>query len=359
MSTPLLEAFELLAHSRDLARRLEAAAAELAKRPGLAEEKAWLESGRTRLNRAREGIGDLLDRALRLEELESMRGGRARELQGEVVDALERLSAGIAFAGGPRSPLNEALFFNTKLPTLRKLEREEFERAWRELEKRLASGYAKRMLADETYLVVKPALDEALQAYRVWQTAFEPTPLSEAEASALCEELVATAHRVDLPSRQARLLAQAALLSMKEILDEHGLTPKPKRRGAPDPDTHPLLEQNPPDPPDPNAPTPEEQAELEGLRAPSDAIAKPDTAAKAAKATVGPDAAKASKAPVDTDTAKAAKAPADTDTAKAAKAPADTDSTAKAAKAPPAPASAPVEEPPVEAPRRTKRGAKG
>ena len=69
--------------------------------------------------------------------------------------------------------------------------------------------------------------------------------------------------------------------------------------------------------------------------------------------------AKAAKAPVDTDTAKAAKAPVDTDTAKAAKAPADTDSTAKAAKAPPAPASAPVEEPPVEAPRRTKRGAKG
>src|SRR5690606_36406861 len=154
------------------------------------------------------------------------------------------LQAGIAFTGGARAPLIEALFFNTKLPLLRKVDREEFDRAWREFEKRLGSGYAKRMLADETTAVVAPALEEVMQAYRVWQTACEPTPLSETEATALCEELVTTAHRIDLPSRQARLLAQAALLSMKEILDEHGLAPKPKRRGAPDPDTHPLLEQN-------------------------------------------------------------------------------------------------------------------
>src|SRR5690606_14502030 len=93
-------------------------------------------------------------------------------------------------------------------------------------------------------------------------------------AVALCEELMTTAHRIDQPSRQARLLAQAALLSMKEILDEHGLTPKPRRRGAPDPDTHPLLEQNPPEPPDPNAPTPEEQAELDAFRAATEKPAK-------------------------------------------------------------------------------------
>ncbi len=303
MSTPLLEAFELIAHSRDLARRLEAAAAKLAKRPGHKEEKPWLETGRARLAHAREGVGDLLDRALRLEELESMRGGRARELQGEVVDALERLQAGIAFAVSPRSPLIEALFFNVKLPVLRKLEREEFERAWREFEKRLGSGYAKRMLADETYAVVTPVLEQALQAYRVWQTAFETTPLDEADARALCEELVTTAHRIDQPSRQARLLAQAALLSMKEILDEHGLTPKPKRRGAPDPDTHPLLEQNPPEPPDENAPTPEEQAELEALRTPADTPAKTPKApatAEAAPAEAPPAEAPLAEAPART-----------------------------------------------------------
>jgi hypothetical protein len=264
MNTPLLEAFEQIAHSHELARRLDAAAAALAKRPGLAEEKAWLEMGRARLARAREGIGDLLIRAVRLDELESMRGDRARVLQGEAVDALERLHAGIAFAGGPRSPLNEVLFLNVKVPLMRKLEREEFERAWRDFERRLGSSYAKRMFADETYSVVLPMLQQVHQAYATWNAIFDPGPLDENEARSLCEELVTVAHRIDLPSRQARLLAQAALLSMKDLLDEYGLTPKLKRRGAVDPDTHSLLEH---DPPDPNEPTPEERAELEEAEA--------------------------------------------------------------------------------------------
>lgn len=280
MSTPLLEAFELIARSGELARRLDAVAAELAKRPSMKEEEAWLTCGRERLSRAREGVGDLLDRALGLEELEPMRAGRARELQGELIDALERLQAGIAFAGGPRSPLIEAIFFSTKLSLLRKVDREELERTWRDIDKRLGSGYVTRMLADETYAVVTTAVEEAARAYRAWQAAFEPAPLTEAEASALCEELVTTAHRIDQPSRQARLLAQAALLTSKELLDEHDLAPRPKRRGAPDPDTHPLLEQ---DPPDPRAPTEQEQAELDACRAPSDKPTKSSKSSKSSK----------------------------------------------------------------------------
>lgn len=261
MSMPLFEAFELIANSRELAARLDAAATELAKRPALKEERAWLDAGRARLARAREGIGDLLDRALRLEELQSMRRGRSRELQGEVVDALERVEAGIAFAGSPRSPLIEALFLNVKLPVLRKVDRPEFEKAWGEFDKRRRSGYATRMLGDETYSVVVPKVEQAVAAYAVWQESLEPKPLTEAEGLALSEELMTVAHRIDRPSRQARLLAQAALLSMKDLLDAYGLAPKPRRRGAPDPDTHALLEN---DPPDPQAPTPEEQAELDG-----------------------------------------------------------------------------------------------
>jgi hypothetical protein len=178
--------------------------------------------------------------------------------------------------------LLEALFSNVKFPVLRKLEREELERVRADFEKRLSSGYAKRMLADETYSVVAPTLEKAFQAFTTWRNAFNPAPLDEADAAALCEELVTTAHRIEHPSRQARLLAQAALLSMKELLDEYGLAPKPKRRGSReiDPDTHPLLEQ---DPPDPNAPTPEEQAELDADLA----EAEPARAAKASVAIGG------------------------------------------------------------------------
>ncbi|MBX3198681.1 MAG: hypothetical protein KF894_11145 [Labilithrix sp.] len=276
MGTPLLEAFELIAHSKKLALRLDAAAAELAKRPALVDEKAWLETARVRLARACEGIGDLPIRVLQLEELESMRGDRARELQGEVVDALERLHAGIGFAASPRSPLIEALFANAKLPVLRRVEREELERFCADFEKRLASGYAKRMLADETYAVVVPAIQLVRAAFEAWRAAFHYPPIDDEAARALSEELVIVAHRLDLPSRQARLLAQAALLSARELLDEYDLAPKPRRRGAPDPDTHAILEQ---DPPDPDAPTAEELAELEGLGDDADAGSSADAQA--------------------------------------------------------------------------------
>lgn len=287
MGTPLLEAFELIAHSKKLARRLDAAAAELAKRPGLAEEKAWLETARLRLARAREGIGDLPIRVLQLDELESMRGDRARELQGEAVDALERLHAGIGFAASPRSPLIEALYANAKLPVLRRVEREEFERFCGDFEKRLGSSYAKRMFADETYAVVLPTVRLVLDAFRAWRAAFDYPPIDDASARALSEELVIVAHRLDLPSRQARLLAQAALLSTKELLEEYDLTPKPRRRGAPDPDTHAVLEQ---DPPDPDAPTAEELAELEASDADVDAGPAPDAEARGADAPAEPPA---------------------------------------------------------------------
>lgn len=260
MGMPLLEAFELLAQSKQLAQRLDAAAAELGRYPQLRNEQGWLETARRRLARAREGIGDLPVRALRLEELASMRMERSREVQGEAVDALERLQAGIGFAGGPRSPLIEMLFVNTKPALLRRVDRDEFEGFCRSFEKRLDSSYAKRMFANETYVVVEPARQNVLEAFDAWRRSFDYPTLDDAAARALSEELVGATRRLDLPLRQARLLAQAALLPSKELLEEYDLVPKPRRRGVPDPDSHAILEH---DPPDPDAPTAEERAELE------------------------------------------------------------------------------------------------
>jgi hypothetical protein len=264
MGTPLIEAYETIRQSESLVARVGAAAADLAKRPGLLDEKSWLEASQARLQRAREGVGDVLERALRLEELEPMRGDHTRKLQGEAVDALERLQGGIAYAISPRSPLIEALFLDVKTPLLRKLDREGFEKACGDFEKRLTSGYVKRVLADPDYAPVASAVKETVKAIDDWRGWFDPPPLPDAEATALCEELVTAAHRIDAPMRQARLLAQAALLSTRDLLEEYGLTPKARRRGQPDPDTHALLEQ---DPPDPSEPTPEELEELEAQRA--------------------------------------------------------------------------------------------
>jgi hypothetical protein len=268
MTTPLLDAFELVAHSEQLLPRLDAASAELTKRPGLAEEKAWLQAARQRMAAAREGIGeDLPTRALRLAELEPVKGDYTRILQGAVVDALEHLHAGITFAGGNRAPLLEALYYKLKIPALRRCDRDEFEAFCGDFEKRLTSSYARRMLADPAYAPVISALQHLHRTIAVWRSVFIAAPVEGPEAQALREELEAAARRLEIACRQARLLAQAALAPLKDVLEPNALAiHKPKRRGArssDDDDTHALLEQ---DPPDPAEPTAEELAELNAAR---------------------------------------------------------------------------------------------
>lgn len=270
MSTALLEVFDLLAYSEQLEARLGAAAAELAKRPGMKEEKAWIALAQERVTAARAGIGDLPLRALRVPELEPMKGDHARGVQGAVLDAFERVHGAIVAAGGARSPLLEALTFKIKMPVLRKSDRGEFEQFCAELEKRLSTSYVKRMLGDADYAVVKAPLDEMLKAIATWRGIFTTPPLSDEEAQPLRDEILACARRLEVPCRQARLLAQAALAPLR-LLDDHGVSQRPKRRGPKpemDEDTHPVLEQ---DPPDPRAPTPEEQAELDAATSPTPA----------------------------------------------------------------------------------------
>jgi hypothetical protein len=267
MTAPLIEAFELVVHSEQLAPRLDAAAAELAKRPGLAEEKAWLETARQRVAPTREGTGDLLVRVLRLPELEPVKAERTRMLQGAVVDALEHLHAAITFAGGPRTPLLEALYFKLKMPVLRRCDRDELERFYADFEKRLSASYTKRMLADETYAPVGPALRAFHAAFATWKSVFVAEPLAEGDAQALRDELLAAARGLEVPCRQARLLAQAALAPLKELAESAALMQRAKRKGArasEDDETHPVLEQ---DPPDPSEPTPDERAELSAVQA--------------------------------------------------------------------------------------------
>jgi hypothetical protein len=265
MITSPLDAFDLVAHSEQLQARLEAAAAELSKKQGLREEKAWLETARQKVVAARQGVGNLLTRVLRLPELEGVKEDQARVLQNAAVDTVERLASGISFAAGARAPLLEALYGKLKIPVLRRCDREDFEKFCADFEKRLNTGYAKRMFADPAFAVVTPALQQLHEAFSTWRGVFTSEQLPEADAQALRDELDAVARRLELPCRQARLLAQAALAPLKELLDESGLAQKPKKRGPRvsvaevDDDEHPLLEQ---DPADPNEPNEAELAEL-------------------------------------------------------------------------------------------------
>jgi hypothetical protein len=269
MISSLLDAFDLVAHSEHLLLRLDGAAAELSKKQGLKDEKAWLDVARARLTTARTGIADLLTRVLRLPELEPVKEEQARLLQGAAVDAVERLHAGIAFAAGARAPLLEALYGKLKVPVLRRCDREDFEKFCLDFEKRLNTGYARRMFADPSFAVVVPALEQLQQSFATWRGVFSAVPLSESELQALRDELDSVARKLELPCRQARLLAQAALVPLKDLLEDSGLAQKPKRRGSKsserDEDEHPLLEE---DPVDPAEPTPPEQLELSQAHTP-------------------------------------------------------------------------------------------
>ncbi|HET9622280.1 MAG TPA: hypothetical protein VFP84_12995 [Kofleriaceae bacterium] len=260
----LVESFELLVLAEQLAPRLAAAEAALAQLPGLEGEKAWLAAARDRLATARpDAHGALLDRALRLPELDGLKDERGKLLQGAIADEIERLQAGIAFAGGARSPLLDALFQGFKLAALRKAPRPQLEKFCLEIERRLASSYARRMLASETYAALAPTLAAVEAAIATWRSVFVDPPLDGAPAEALRAELTGAGAHAELAIRQARLLAQAALLPAAELLDAAGvLTAKARRRD----DAHPMLEH---DPPPPGQPTAHEQAELAALHASS------------------------------------------------------------------------------------------
>lgn len=226
----LLEAFDAVAHSEVVLSRLEAAQAELSRKQGLKDEKAWLTAAVDRVTSAREGVGDLLTRVLRLPQLEPLREEHARTLQQAAMDEVERLQAGIMFHGGSRAPLIETLFAKLKLPALRRADREDFDKFCTDFEKRLNGSYVKRMLSDATYAPLEPALAAMRASIATWRGAFSPEPLPDTEVRALADELDAAARRLELPLRQARLLAEAACAPVKDLFESSGLAAKPKKR---------------------------------------------------------------------------------------------------------------------------------
>ncbi len=230
MSTTLADAFDRIAHAEVFAERLERAGAELGGREGLADEARWLEDARRRIERAREGAGDLLTRALRLPEFSPMRDEGVRTLQGVAVDALEGVQRTIVAEAGDRSPLLEVLFRATKLPAMRRCGREEFDEFDAEMERRLTSTYVKRMLADASYAAVVAQVTEFRRAVEAWRGIF--VPCGEEEAAVIRDALRALAEGLDAPSRQARALAEAAFVVAPDLREASGIFDKPKRRAA-------------------------------------------------------------------------------------------------------------------------------
>jgi len=232
MTTGLLDAFDSISWSETLLARLHAASADLSRKQGLHVEKEWLNQAIDRVTAAREGVGDVLIRAMRLPELEALREDHARALQQAAVDAIERLQAGITFHAGTRSPVLEALFGKVKLPNVRRADKADFERFGSDFEKRLNSSYCKRMFADPQFQFIGPVLEELRTAFTAWRNAFSAERLPVNEETAIRDDLDSSARRLDLPMRQARLLAEAALSPLRNAFEDSGLAHRPKRRNA-------------------------------------------------------------------------------------------------------------------------------
>ncbi len=225
-----LAAYETVSSARDLTERLSYALAELSGKPGLTDEKGWLTTGIDRLNAAYAEVGDLLSRVMLLPELESVREDHLRSLQQEAVDSIERLQGGIMFHFGARAPIVETLFGRLKMPLIRRCESADFEKFCSDFEKRLASGYVTRMFGEPSFDLIRPALDALYASFGAWRAGLAGGTLAESMAQHLRDELDACARRLELPSRQARLLAEAALCPIRGAFDASGIGQRSKRR---------------------------------------------------------------------------------------------------------------------------------
>jgi hypothetical protein len=113
---------------------------------------------------------------------------------------------------------------------MRRAQRSEFDKFCAEIEKRLASSYVTRMLADPDHAVLEPALAHFRGVLETWRNVFTSPEIEEDEATKLRDELEGAAQRIDVAARQARHLAEAASVTAKEIVEASGVLEKPKRR---------------------------------------------------------------------------------------------------------------------------------
>jgi hypothetical protein len=228
----VLEAFDLLRFSGQLQDRLLRAQESLAARQGLERENEWLVAATDLLEAVREPALALMDRARGLPELATAVQETAAELQSEWVDSLEKLLAGITFRGSNRAPIIQALFPHVKLAVLRRAPSDVASAYAADFERRQKGGYVTRMLETEDYAFARPVLDMVAAARERWQEYTSAPTLSEQDAAALRVEMLALGERLDVAVKQARLLAEAALIPIDGAFDRAGLNAKPRKRPA-------------------------------------------------------------------------------------------------------------------------------
>lgn len=232
MSLSTQEAYDLIRFAEAFEARLVTASDTLADREGLDSEKEWMATALKLVRTALIPAPALLGRAKDLPELEEAREEFSFQQQNLWVDALEKLHAGITFCASSRAPVIEALFPHLKFPQLRRASQETVNEFAAAYERRLKSSYVHRIFSQDDFSFVRPVVDQVASTYAVWQASLAPSNLPDAQVAPLRAEMISVASRLDVALRQARLLAEAALVPAPGAFDSSGLAAKPKRRAG-------------------------------------------------------------------------------------------------------------------------------
>jgi hypothetical protein len=232
MSLSTQEAYDLIRFAEAFEARLVTASDTLADREGLDSEKEWMATALKLVRTALIPAPALLGRAKDLPELEEAREEFSFQQQNLWVDALEKLHAGITFCASSRAPVIEALFPHLKFPQLRRASQETVDEFAAAYDRRLKSSYVHRIFSQDDFSFVRPVVDQVASAYTSWQASLAPSNLPDAQIAPLRAEMISVAVRLDVALRQARLLAEAALIPVPDAFDSSGLAAKPKRRAG-------------------------------------------------------------------------------------------------------------------------------
>jgi hypothetical protein len=232
MSLSTLEAYDLIRFAEAFEARLATASDVIAEREGLAPEKEWMATALRLVREALTPAPSLIERAKDLPELEEAREEFSFQQQNLWVDSLEKLHAGITFCASSRAPVIEALFPHLKFPQLRRAPQDAVNEFATAYERRLKSSYVTRIFTQDDFGFVRPVVDQVAKAYASWQASLTPASLSDSQALPLRMELAAIGEKLDIAVRQARLLAEAALVPVPGAFDSTGLAAKPKRRAG-------------------------------------------------------------------------------------------------------------------------------
>jgi hypothetical protein len=224
----LLQAYELTLFATQFLERIERALV-LLENAESTEERSWLTAGRLRVSRALTTTQAKLKSAQSLPELVGLREEAAAFHLGRWVDSLEHLLSELTRELAENAPLIEVLFPHQKFTAVRRGGKSS-EQFSKDFETRVTSSYVTRIAADEEYKFLPPLLAAVRDEHEKWREAVNPPEIEVEDAEMLKAEGLEAARELELTLKQARLLADAALIEIPGAFEELGFNAQPKRR---------------------------------------------------------------------------------------------------------------------------------